>query len=317
VEILLLHPGALGDIILSLPAVSLLRSRFPSARLTIAGNIDHLAPVATGYAERFLSLATVPLHRLYSCETLSKEEWSFWKSFDKIVSWTGSGNPRFENNLRAIHRDAGIASWKPGPEDPRHVSRIFADSLGLGLDTDGELPLPRIHPDAEMMSKGREWLIARGWNGSEPLAVLHPGAGSTSKRWPLPRFITLARHLALEENKLLIIEGPAEPGLAGEISKELQPAQSIPAASISLSLLAAILTMCMRFIGNDSGIAHLAAALDLPCVVLFGPTLPQHWAPRGPHVAVLRNTRNCEGCASGSEIHTCLGNIEVDEVIRA
>jgi heptosyltransferase III len=314
VEILLLHPGALGDIILSIPAIALLRRTLPSARVTFAASIDHLALIMSGYADRTLSLSTLPLHRFYSGEALSPEEMDFWKSFDRIVSWTGAGDSEFAKNLRAIHPNACIASWKPRPEESRHVSRLFADSLGL---TENDLPPAHIYLDSIMLDEGRRWPHAHGWNGVEPLMALHPGAGSVTKRWPLARFIELARCLVFQEKKkLLIIEGPAEPGLAKQVSKELPASRFIPAESLPLNLLAAILAQCKSFVGNDSGIAHLAAALDLNCTVLFGPTLPQHWAPVGNRVTVLRDAQSCEGCAAGRSMHTCFSNLTVDDVVR-
>ena len=114
----------------------------------------------------------------------------------------------------------------------------------------------------------------------------------------------------------MIIEGPAEPELAAQIIQALPETHAIPVRSIPLNLLAAVMEQSGAFIGNDSGIAHLAAALDVPSIVLFGPTLPQHWAPLGKRVIVLKNPSGCEGCASGGSDHTCLGNIAVHEVIR-
>jgi ADP-heptose:LPS heptosyltransferase len=174
----------------------------------------------------------------------------------------------------------------------------------------------RIHLDSKFREEGKQWLMARGWNGRNPLAALHPGAGSKTKRWPIARFIELARHPVFREKKLLIIEGPAEPGLAKEITKALQEPAAIPIESVRLNLLAAVVAQCGAFIGNDSGIAHLAAGLGTPSIVLFGPTLPQHWAPRGKHVTVLRNAHNCEACISAGPNHICLGNITLEEVIR-
>jgi heptosyltransferase III len=314
VEILLLHPGALGDIILSLPAVALLRRKLLSASVTFAASIDHLALIVSGYAERAISLSVLPLHRFYLGEALSPEEMSFWKSFDRIVSWTGAGDSEFAKNLMAIHPNACIASWKPSPGENRHVSRLFADSLGL---PGNDLPPAHIYLDTIALDEGRRWLTAHGWNGVEHLMAIHPGAGSVAKRWPLARFIELARHLALQDKKkLLIIEGPAEPGLAKQVSKELPATRFIPAESLPLNLLAAILAQCKSFVGSDSGIAHLAAALNLSCVLLFGPTLPQLWAPLSPKVVVLRNTQGCAACSSGGTNHTCLSNITVDEAIR-
>jgi len=178
------------------------------------------------------------------------------------------------------------------------------------------LEFARIRLDSAKRNEGRQWLAERGWNGRDPLTVLHPGAGSEAKRWPLSRFISLARHLVLQEKKLLIVEGPAEPGLAKQIAITLPAAEVIPAESLPLDLLAAAMEHGRIFIGNDSGLAHLAAALGVCCVVLFGPTFPRHWAPLGRHVAVLRDPTCCEGCASGRKDHTCLDNITVEEVIR-
>jgi heptosyltransferase III len=315
VEILLLHPGALGDIILSLPAVALLREKLPYARVTFAASIDHVASIVSGYADRVLSLSLLPLHHLFTGSEVSPEDVGFWKSFDRIVSWTGAGNPVFASNFRMIHPDVCVAPWRPGPGECRHVSRLFADSLGFSAC---DLSAARINLDAGLLHEGGQWLAAHGWNGTEPLTALHPGAGSAAKRWPFSRFLELARHLALrEKRKLLIVGGPAEPGIAEQISKELPVSQIITAESLPLNLLATVLSRCKNFVGNDSGIAHLGAALDLNCIVLFGPTLPQHWAPFSPKLAVLRNTHGCYACASGGTNHTCLSNITVDEVIRA
>jgi hypothetical protein len=316
VEILILHPGGLGDIVLSLPAISLLRKSYPSAGFTIAGNVDHLASIAHGYAERVISLSTLPLHRLYTDEELPLEEISFWKSYDLIVSWTGSGDSTFASRLREIQPHACIGAWKPGPDDFRHVSQLFAESLGIEIPSAKMRTHARILIDSIMCDEGRQWLIKRGWNGQNPIIAIHPGAGSRTKRWPLSRFIDLARHLAFREKRtLLIIEGPAEPGLAHQIMQALSPPGAILIENVPLNLLAAVIKHCCLFIGNDSGLAHLAVALDVPCVALFGPTLPCHWAPLGTQVTVLRNPRGCEGCASDGKNHTCLDNITVGDVI--
>jgi ADP-heptose:LPS heptosyltransferase len=317
VDILVLHPGGLGDIILSLPAINLLRNKFPSFRITIAGNVDHLVPVVSGYAESVLSLSTLPLHHLYAHGSLPEAEVRFWKSFDRIVSWTGALDPEFIRKFGEIHPNVCISSWRPAPGEVRHVSQLFVDSLE-GWIPSGTRPEPAcILLDAELRNEGKQWLIDHGWNGQDLLTALHPGAGSETKRWPLTRFIDLAQHLAFQEKrKPLIIEGPAEPGLAKEITQALPETAAIPIQSVNLNLLAAVMKQCRAFIGNDSGIAHLAAALNLPSIVLFGPTLPQHWAPLGRHVVVLKNPHGCEGCNSSGDNHTCLENITLEEVIR-
>jgi hypothetical protein len=304
VEILVLHPGALGDIILSLPALALLRNKFPSARITIAGNIDHLEPVMSGYADSVLSLSTLPLHRLYSPDALPESEVRFWRSFDRIVSWTGGADPAFTGKFKSIHPNVSIASWRPALEEKKHVSQLFIDSLNLGIDAATQAAPAPILLNSEWRDVGKQWLIERGWNGCDSLTALHPGAGSKTKWWPIARFVELARHFAFQEKrKLLIIEGAAERGLASQIMHTLPATETMLFDSMSLSLLAPVLENCALFIGNDSGLAHLAAALNVRCVVLFGPTLPQHWAPLGRHVTVLRNPHGCEACAATGSDH--------------
>jgi ADP-heptose:LPS heptosyltransferase len=305
VEILILHPGALGDIILSLPAVFLLRNKFPSARIAIAGNSDYLTPAVSGYVESVLSLSTLPLHHLYAHRPLPESEVRFWNSFDRIVSWTGAGDPEFTKNFQKIHSNVCIASWRPMLGEPRHVSQLFVDSLGADISQGKNAEPARISLDSKVVEEGNQWLVSHGWNGCDPLMALHPGAGSTTKRWPVARFLELARHLVFQKRRrLLIIEGQAEPGLADEIARALPEAAAIRAQSLNLNLLAAVIAQCATFIGNDSGIAHLAAALGIRSVVLFGPTLPRHWAPLGQHVTVLRKS------------DSCLTSITVEEVIR-
>ena len=316
-EILLIHPGGLGDVILSLPAVALLRKRFPSARITIAGNLDHLVPVVSEYAERTISISTLPLHHLSVSGPVPEAAVKFWRSFDIIISWTGGGDPEFARRFKEIHPNVHVVTWRPAAGESRHVSQLFVDSLSFGGNVDIVAEFTPILLNAELRAEGKRWLTARGWNGLDPLACIHPGAGSRTKRWPVSRFAQLAQHLALQEKKkLLIIEGDAERGLSKEIVTSLPGDSAIVFDSMSLSLLAAAVAHCGLFIGNDSGVAHLAAALSVRSIVIFGPTLPQHWAPLGRDVTILRNPQGCESCIAAGENHSCLKNITVEEVIR-
>jgi heptosyltransferase-3 len=317
VEILILHPGGLGDIILSLPAISLLRSQSRGARITAAGNIDHLAPLMGGYAERVVSLSSIPLHRLYTPEPLPEEDIRFWRNYDRIISWTGAGSDAFIGKMRAVHPNAAIASWHPELSETRHVSQLFIDSLGLEARSLEGAVSADILLESSILREGEHWLAEHGWDCKDSLVALHPGAGAREKRWPLDRFIELAKWLVLRTGeKPLIIEGPAEIGLGKCVQQALHPGESILLASASLKLLAAVLGQCKSFIGNDSGVAHLAAGLRIPSIVLFGPTLPQHWAPLGRDVITMRDSTNCEACSIGRDKkHTCLSNISAHQAI--
>ncbi len=130
----------------------------------------------------------------------------------------------------------------------------------------------------------------------EPSSVLlHPGAGSRRKRWPLDRFLTLARSLERAGLAPRFLLGPAEEDLAGALRGHRGACYPVLRAE-SLVDLAARLRSMLALVGNDSGVAHLAAFLGVPTVAVFGPSDPLRWEPAGPHVAVVRPGVGCDPC---------------------
>ncbi len=314
--ILVLHPGALGDLILSLPALGAIRRHFPEAQVTVAGNLDFLSAITRGYADQTQSLSALPLHRLFTPAPLPERDILFWKSYDKLISWTGAGDEIFERQLRAANPAAIISAWRPRPSDPRHVSQIFIDTLDSCVSAADLDPKIKVTPDEEALCRGENWLRAEGWTRGQELIAIHPGAGNLTKRWPAGRYCALARQLAQKEGpRLLIVEGPAEVGIASEVTRGIPSRSILTARSLCMRELAGVLARCRIFVGHDSGVSHLAAGLGVPSLLLFGPTLPQHWAPRGDHVKILWDPGGCEGCDRGSEQkHTCLENISLERV---
>lgn len=314
-EILILHPGALGDIILSLPALAVLRSQFPAARITLAANLDLADPVASGYADRLLSLSSLPVYRLHGTAGVPPEDRLFWRSYDRIISWTGHGAAEFTNQLRRVHPCVITAGWRPTPGERRHVARLFIDSLRSWLSVPENTPVPEISPDQEDRRRGEGWLRKQGWLASKSLIAIHPGAGSALKRWPLHKFQELALRLQTHGD-LLLFEGPADSGLGNDVAAKLGRGAFL-ARDLSLRQASALLSLSCVYVGNDSGISHLAAGLRLPCVILFGPTNPQHWAPLGSRVCILRNTAGCIACeVDPGAAHTCLNNISCEIVLE-
>jgi len=316
VELLILHPGALGDIILSLPALAVLRERLGTVRITLAADVDFAGAVASGYADRVLSLSRLPLYRLHSPDPVPPEDERFWRSFDRILSWTGSRDERFTAKLAQMHSCILAADWRPGPNEQRHVSRLFLDSLHSWFPVPQATPIPEIRVDPAVDPHGGEWLQEQGWSGEKPLIAIHPGAGHAAKRWGLRRFEELGR-LLRGQATLVVLEGPAERGLGKDLAAAFGTDAWL-ARHLPLRLLAAVLRRCRLFVGNDSGIAHLAAGLGLPGVVLFGPTLPLNWAPLGRRTSVLRNNLGCLACEhEPAAPHTCLNNISVEMVLES
>jgi ADP-heptose:LPS heptosyltransferase len=286
VEILILHPGALGDILLSLPAIGALRRALPGSRITLAANRDFAEVVARGHAERVISLSVVPIHRIHAGVLLPEQEIAWWRSFDRVVSWTGAGDLEFERRMADLHPTALVARWRPRPGERTHVSTLFVKSLEPWLGAASTFEPARVSLPDSASEAGRRWLRARGWVEGRTTLALHPGAGSPEKRQPLQRLAGLARRwLRHGDRRVVVIEGPAEPGLTRDLARRIEDSRVIEAAQLPLAQLAAVLSQCQAFSGNDSGISHLAAALGVKARVWFGVTDPEVWRPLGSMVS--------------------------------
>jgi len=153
------------------------------------------------------------------------------------------------------------------------------------------------------------------------VVVLHPGSGSKKKAWPLDQFLDLAHtlqdYLGL---KILVVLGPAEGPEVQEAFEGMGPAAPILAKGLTLLQLASVMEGCWFFIGNDSGISHLAAALGLPTVAIFGPTDQRVWSPRGEKTFVVSSAVHCSPCPQERFLlckdSGCLRGVEMKEVIE-
>jgi ADP-heptose:LPS heptosyltransferase len=161
-----------------------------------------------------------------------------------------------------------------------HASPWLAEAArDLGAVAD---PLP---PDLEPTPEERE--AARPFRSRLPprFLALHPGSGSTAKNWPADRFAALARGLA-PSRPWLLVSGPADEAATAALGAGMEV---VLAAGLPPRGLGALLAYAGLFVGNDSGVSHLAAAFGAPTLALFGPTEPSAWAPVGRRVRVVRS----------------------------
>lgn len=263
-RILVLRGGALGDFIVTLPALRLLRARWPSAEITLVGNA-----AAAQLGRQAGVLNTVfsqhearwsPLHEPGPLPTALA---SWLDEFDLVVAYWPDPDGALAHHFprRAGQRFLQAPALPPGG---RYAACHYAEPLlALGLTLVD--PEPRLH-----FSGGRTDTLA-----------LHPGSGSPRKNWPADRWLSVC---ATIESPWLIVGGEAEEKLLPTFAPHGEILLNRP-----LPEVAARLASCRAFLGHDSGLAHLAAAVGTPCLVLFGPSDPQVWAPPGPHVRVLRN----------------------------
>jgi heptosyltransferase III len=295
-RILIIRGGAIGDFILTLPALKALRDACPHAQVEILG-YKHIAVLAEDrfYAQAVRSIEYGPLSSFFAENSeLPVELANYFASFDLIISYLYDPDWIFENNLRRC----GVENFLSGPskivESDEHAARQLArpiEELGIGV---GDLT-EKVFLSIDDRQFAREFLQAL----QQPILAIHPGSGSTEKNWPLENWIVLVSRSSgfpLAEDKdgqpgsfasLVVISGEAEKAQTEQLERMWKNREVRFAKNLPLPHLAAVLERSI-FIGHDSGISHLAAAAGASCVLLFGPTDPDVWAPRNKNVQILR-----------------------------
>lgn len=278
-KILVLRGGALGDFIVTLPAIALLRQRWPEARIELAGNAAaaELAR-ARGLLDAVHSQHEARWSGLYGEAPLRAEFGDWLGGFDLVVNYwpDPEGTVRAKLPVRAdqlfVHAEA-------------HSSRAPAAAHYCEPLRQFELETRNFFFALKPLAPARR---ATGRSIS-----IHPGSGSAGKNWPIERWVELCGWLERElRAQLLIVSGEADAVAADALAAFGRPARNLP-----LEDLVTHFSQCRLFLGHDSGISHLAAACGAPSILLFGPTDPARWAPPAPQVRVLR--RGAEVSAIG------------------
>jgi ADP-heptose:LPS heptosyltransferase len=273
-RIAVLRPGALGDAVLTLPVLQSLKAARPDAHVLVAGSPVFRLAVECGHASEWVAFDDARLLELFaeggSCELL--------KAYDLCIAYGRRADPLLAASL-ARSAVGTVVQWPSHPPEGTHVvDHLLGASRTAGFPAASHEPL--LPPRQQWLDEARAWLTARNVRGS--FLALHPGSGGRAKRWPAERFAELASRSA---DPVVWLLGPAEAG--DEELREMGERVGTVAEELPLSTLAGLLARCRAYVGNDSGVTHLAAAVGAPTVALFGPTDPATWAPRGKRVVVL------------------------------
>ena len=283
-RILVIRGGAIGDFILTLPTIRLLRENFPGAHLEILG-YRHIVSIAEGreYADATRSIEYGALAGFFVPNSeLAPDLVEYFASFHQIVSYLFDPDRHFENNLRRAGAKNILRAYSK-IDDSDHAARQLArplESLALFLEDSAAV----VHPCADDHTFAARFLAECD---ERPLVVLHPGSGSPRKNWPLEKWADFGRAMLAYERQLLVVGGEADDERIAALCERWSDAPVLVARGLPLPQLAALLARCSLFVGHDSGISHLAAAAGAPCLLLFGPTDPAVWAPANPQVHVL------------------------------
>ena len=299
----MLRGGAIGDFIVTLPVFQALRRAWPRAYIEVVG-YPHIAQLALacGLVNAVTSMNKAEMARLFSLKpSIPEEQARYLRSFGLILSYLyDPGNTVRENLLGVGVRQVVYGSPQVGGMPA--VSHMLKPLESLAIYPE-EPEYPRLDLDDDTRARGRERLKRLG----ERVVAIHPGSGSPKKNWPLDRFLSAGRAVRANTGaSVCLILGDADDAIAGELKRGTGEFPVV--TGCSLVDLAGILAACDGYLGNDSGITHMAAAVGIPTVALFGPTDPAIWGPRAERVAIL---------TPASERVGDLAEIPVDAVLRA
>ena len=283
----MIRGGAIGDFILTLPALKALHDAYPEAHIEILG-YKHIAALAENrfYAQAVRSIDYAALSSFFAKDSkLPAELTNYFRSFDLIISYLYDPDEIFQQNLRAC----SVQNLISGPaklDNSAHAARQLAEPVeALGIKV-VDLAA-KIFPSAEHRQFARDFLR----DLPRRILAIHPGSGSEKKNWPIENWINLGNDLSARESfggSIVVISGEADHAQVSRLQELWKNARVAFAKNLSLVHLAALLEKAI-FIGHDSGISHLAAAAGAKCILLFGPTDPAIWAPRNENVRVLRS----------------------------
>jgi heptosyltransferase-3 len=264
--LLVVHPGALGDVLAGISVLQLAKNRFPRLHVLCQEGIGKV------------------LFRLH----LADKTWAT----ESAVFASLYGNPS-EAAARFLNDHQAVLLLSMSPDLKRAVQSVYSGPLHQ--ISPQPPPSCRVHVADHLLSElrqigllepGRQEAPARDLRrlNADPARILiHPGSGSRKKMWPFPHFLEVAHRLSEEGLQVEFLLGPAESYL-----KAVVESSGIPILlTDDLMVVLDRLLEAGALIGNDSGISHLSALVGVPTVAVFGPTDPSRWAPRGRSVAIV------------------------------
>lgn len=259
---LAIHPGALGDVLLAVPALRAFRAGDPDASLTLAAQPRIAALLADlGVADAAVDLDALGLAALFAGGMPAPPA---PVGAGRLVCWMGARDAGFVVRLRALVPGAIVAPAAGAPAD----GDVWAHVLGTVGAPPGDWRRALTVP-ARLREQGHDLLRRAGWDGRARLLVVHPGAGGVAKCWPAPGFAAIVEHGARAGLGVVVHEGPAPADAAAVAALRSAGATAIWLRQPALPALAGALAQAAVYVGNDSGVSHLAAAVGVPSVVLF------------------------------------------------
>jgi heptosyltransferase II len=317
----------IGDFVRCHSVVSVLRSRYPDRPVDVLATAlcAPLADYMPGVRQTIicdlprgrlaLSQQSVLAARLkregYGSALVMPRTWKsalapFLAGIPKRTGFLGEARLLVLNDIRLGERKL-----------PRMVDRCAMLALPRGTAQPSAWPLPELVVPA---TASTAWRQSRGLNDEgRPVVALAPGAVGPSKRWPASAYAGLTRRLLADGAAVWVLGSPTEKALAAEIVGDTG-ARDLTGPDLRDAIFA--LASARATVSNDSGLLHVAAALGIPTIGIFGPTSPWHWAPLNPLAAIIETKfalecRPCHKPVCRFGHHRCMREIGVEEVLAA
>ena len=304
-NLLLIRPGAIGDALLTFPILKALREKYSNPHLTFVSNANVLPlAVAFGLAEEVSDYGHVQWSELFSTTgILTPAMREQLQHTDLAICWLRDTDGLVERNLRTAGvRQVVVAPGRPAEGMHMHVVEYLAQTAGVSVGADSSCPSPIYRPSEKSAAWPDQYIKTHNQTPTQNLQkghiAIHPGSGGAHKCWPVHSFAVVIEQLwnphrpYRHSHSVLLLAGPADQervhGILNSIGHPPKPGMLKMLVDAPLLEVAQQLQQCRCYLGNDSGITHLAAMLGVPTVALFGPSDPATWHPVGPSVRVIR-----------------------------
>ena len=285
-KLLMIHQGALGDFVMAFPAIRRLRKQFNQIDAFCQDKLGKMAQELR-VIDKWFPIEAPYFSSLFSNMVDSRTA-SIFQAYDKIAIFSFS--TQLEQSIRGIAR-GNVHRIPPRPDASQriHVAEYILHQLVNCWLLKA--------PDASngFILQSIEYPDQRSESYDPKRIILHPGSGSRKKNWPLQNFLRVESMLRSSHFKPEFILGPAEIFMAENLRKESDQTRCIHETG-DLTKLFCLLKTSGGFIGNDSGVSHLAAFLGLPTVTIFGPSDPLRWKPIGRAVKAVWSEPDCGPC---------------------
>ncbi len=330
--VLVKEPNWLGDLVISLPALRGVRRAYPEAHLAVLVNrelagffegidgVDEVIPYCIGrgvrgVVDRWNVIGAVRA-RAFDLAVL------FPRSFEAALWMAAARVPR-RAGAAAQGRSWLLTDVAPMPPvaPARHQAYDYLDLFRATLGIEGSVEDVRITGAPARTAKVRAWLAERRRGGGPLIAIAPAAAYGPAKEWPADRYGALLDELGEVGGAECVLVGTAaERARCVEIAAASRAGALVAAGETDVGDLVALLSLCGAFAGNDSGAMHVAGALGIPTVGIFGSTQPERTGPLGPRTRVLYEQIACSPCFDRTcrfGHYECLRRIEVANVVAA